>query len=106
MTCKGGAKEAAVSLPIKKFIPLELQARRDKGLCYNCNERYFPGHECRSQSFLLLQQDNESTPDNFQDLDILKDQEDIPQISLYVMMAQNSPNTIRIRGKTKNRTIF
>lgn len=40
--------------------------------------------------------------DNFQDLDILKDREDIPQINLHVMIEQNSPKTILIEGKQRN----
>lgn len=31
-------------LPIRKITPAEMQARREKGLCYNCDEPYSFGH--------------------------------------------------------------
>ncbi|MCI50689.1 hypothetical protein A2U01_0071933, partial [Trifolium medium] len=33
--------------PIKRLTPDELQDRRDKGLCYNCDDRFQPGHRCK-----------------------------------------------------------
>ncbi|OMO88582.1 Retrotransposon gag protein [Corchorus olitorius] len=41
--------------PIKRLTPAEMQARRAKGFCYNCNEQYKPGHKCCTTPFLLLQ---------------------------------------------------
>jgi hypothetical protein len=40
--------------PIKRLSPEELQARRDKGLCYNCEERYQRGHRCKRLFNLLI----------------------------------------------------
>ena len=33
----------------KRLTQSEMQARRDKGLCYNCDERFAPGHRCKKQ---------------------------------------------------------
>ena len=35
------------SYPIKKLTSEEMQARRDKGLCYNCDEKYSRNHKCK-----------------------------------------------------------
>ncbi|OMP05180.1 reverse transcriptase [Corchorus capsularis] len=42
-----------------------MQARRAKGLCYNCDDQYKPGHRCRTTPFLLLQteEDTNDAPD-------------------------------------------
>lgn len=40
--------------PVKWFSPAELQVRCEKGLCYNCDERYTVGHCCRRQFHLLV----------------------------------------------------
>lgn len=40
--------------PIKRLSPAELRARRDKGLCYNCDELYHTSHRCRRQFHLLI----------------------------------------------------
>ncbi|KAM7497180.1 hypothetical protein LguiA_021594 [Lonicera macranthoides] len=34
-------------VPVKKITPAEMQARREKGLCYNCDEQYTYGHKCK-----------------------------------------------------------
>ncbi|XP_043694404.1 uncharacterized protein LOC122645127 [Telopea speciosissima] len=39
-------------LPVRRISPTEMQERRAKGLCYNCNERFVPGHRCK-KLFLL-----------------------------------------------------
>ncbi|GJY27219.1 hypothetical protein Tco_0401945 [Tanacetum coccineum] len=31
-------------LPIKRLSPTEMAARREKGLCFNCDEAFLPGH--------------------------------------------------------------
>ena len=50
------------SLPIKKLTPAEMQKRRAEGLCYNCPEKYQPGHRCKPPQFLLLQSGYEPAP--------------------------------------------
>ncbi|GJR00748.1 putative reverse transcriptase domain-containing protein [Tanacetum coccineum] len=50
------------SLPIKKLTPVEMQKRRAEGLCYNCPEKYQPGHRCTPPQFLLLQSGNDPVP--------------------------------------------
>jgi hypothetical protein len=42
--------------PIKRLTPEELQARRDQGLCYNCDERFQRGHRCKRLFHLLIVQ--------------------------------------------------
>ncbi|KAF9619056.1 hypothetical protein IFM89_004414 [Coptis chinensis] len=31
-----------------------MRARREKGLCYNCDDQYKPGHHCKSQQLYML----------------------------------------------------
>ncbi|KAH9801652.1 hypothetical protein KPL71_001107 [Citrus sinensis] len=40
--------------PVKRLTWEEMQHRRQKGLCFNCNERFTPGHKCnRPQLFVI-----------------------------------------------------
>nr|GEZ11773.1 hypothetical protein [Tanacetum cinerariifolium] len=50
------------TLPIKRLSPTEMQKRRVEGLCYNCPEKYHPGHKCNPPKFLLLQSKHEHKP--------------------------------------------
>ncbi|GJR47921.1 hypothetical protein Tco_1316024, partial [Tanacetum coccineum] len=43
------------ALAIKRLSPAEMQKRRVDGLCFNCPEKYSPGHKCNPPKFLLLQ---------------------------------------------------
>ncbi|OMO79377.1 reverse transcriptase [Corchorus capsularis] len=47
------------AMPIKRLSPTEMQARRAKGLCFNCDDQYKPGHWCRTAPLLLLQTEDE-----------------------------------------------
>ena len=40
--------------PIKHFSEAEMQARREKGLCYNCDGKFTLGHQCIEQKIYLL----------------------------------------------------
>lgn len=44
-------------LPIKHLTKVEMQACREKYLCYNCDERYTCDHHCKSQFLLLIVSD-------------------------------------------------
>nr|KYP64598.1 Transposon Ty3-G Gag-Pol polyprotein [Cajanus cajan] len=50
-------------LPIKCLSSQQLQERRATGLCYNCEEKFHPGHRCSTPKFLLLLSHDDSTTD-------------------------------------------
>ncbi|OMP09516.1 hypothetical protein COLO4_05398 [Corchorus olitorius] len=50
------------SYPIRRLSPTKMQARHSKGLCFNCDEQFKPGHRYKTTLFLLLQ-----TEDDFYD---------------------------------------
>lgn len=49
------------TLPLRRLSAVEMQARKDKGLCFNCDERFFMGHKCKPMLFqCLLAEESES----------------------------------------------
>ncbi|CAJ2656401.1 unnamed protein product [Trifolium pratense] len=44
---------------IKRMSPAERQVRRDKGLCYWCDEKFSFTHKCPNRQMLLLQYDDD-----------------------------------------------
>ncbi|KAK8957341.1 hypothetical protein KSP39_PZI000693 [Platanthera zijinensis] len=76
----------------------ELQARKDKGLCFNCDEKYTPGHRCpKVQVFMLREEDEEDEPIHSDEVDGL----DLTEfgVSLQVMEGCSALLTLRIAGK-------
>ena len=46
--------QVAPPVPIHRITGQEARARREKGLCYYCDEKFIPGHHCeRPQLFML-----------------------------------------------------
>ena len=41
-------------LPLKRLSPEEMAIRQEKGLCFNCNEKFSRGHRCSSKFFILI----------------------------------------------------
>lgn len=50
------------TMPVRRLSPDEMQIRRTKGLCFNCDERFVPGHKCKTRPFLLLLSDDPNPP--------------------------------------------
>ncbi|KAL0430619.1 UNVERIFIED_CONTAM: Transposon Ty3-I Gag-Pol polyprotein [Sesamum radiatum] len=50
------------TLPIKRLTPAEMQARRIKSFCFNCDEWFVPGHRCKPKLFFLLLADEDVEP--------------------------------------------
>lgn len=46
------------NIPCKKFTLANLRARRGKGLCYYCDDKYDLNHKCKSTCFLLVRQED------------------------------------------------
>jgi len=45
---------ASPQIPIRHLSPAEMQDRRAKGLCFNCDEHFGSNDRCRAKQFLLL----------------------------------------------------
>ena len=54
------------SIPFKQLTPEELAVRRERELCFQCDEKFSQGHKCASSLFLLITEDNSSTLESIQ----------------------------------------
>lgn len=114
-------------LPIRKLTATEMATRKEKGLCFNCDEQFTPGHRCNKPKFLcLLINDPEECdsddpyitdypplplPDLNPNLsanhphDINPDISN-PTISLHALEGHNHPSTIRIQTSINGKTLI
>jgi hypothetical protein len=90
--------------------------RQLKGLCYNCDDKYFPGHKCKEQNLFMAISENISeedveTPLVFESLystDITPSSNppDIePVISLNSLTGFSAPQTLKLINYIKHRKV-
>ena len=75
-----------------------MQARRENGLCYNCDEKFGPGHRCKKQQIFILET-MEEADENFDIVEPLKEDEghlQVPEISLHALFCVTTPKTMRV----------
>nr|GMD89859.1 Transposon Ty3-G Gag-Pol polyprotein [Ipomoea batatas] len=49
------------ALPIRKYTTAEIREKRDKGLCFRCDQKYFSGHYCKGRFLLLIGDEDDET---------------------------------------------
>ncbi|KAK9053619.1 hypothetical protein SSX86_024693 [Deinandra increscens subsp. villosa] len=43
------------SLPLKRLTQAEMQAKKAAGICFHCDDKFQPGHPCKTPQFLLFE---------------------------------------------------
>ncbi|PNX92970.1 Ty3/gypsy retrotransposon protein, partial [Trifolium pratense] len=97
----------------RKLSPEEMASRREKGLCYNCDETFTPQHKCRGRFFLLVTEEPmESPPDLIDFTEPDPPNETTPtdaaidaQISLHALSGCTVASTIRLMGCIANHPV-
>lgn len=77
----------------------EMQSRRAQGLCFNCDEKFTPGHKCRGPQLLLLEGDfNASDVAEEKEEGLANFQEKL-EISLHARTGWSTARTMRVTAK-------
>ena len=96
-----------------RLTDAEFQARKDKGLCFHCDENFSPGHKCRKQLNILLVHDDESVEADHIDQDwapIDSDSSEVNGIhSAFVscnsVHGLSKRSTMKLKGEIRDRDI-
>lgn len=88
---------------MKRLTPEELSSRRERGLCFTCDERYHRGHKCAARVFLLVAEEEEPVPTQIDPSDPPPDPLDEmdpqqAQISLNSLVGHLAPEALRLGG--------
>ena len=95
----------AGSSQFRRLAAAEIKQKREKGLCYYCDEKYTPSHRCKVTCLLLLGE--EEVEEIQRGRELIKAEEhdteqeamkDAPEISLNAMEGQYHPSTLRMQG--------
>ncbi|XP_026443579.1 uncharacterized protein LOC113343662 [Papaver somniferum] len=98
--------------PIKRLTPAQMQAKMDKGMCYNCDVFYKPGHRCKTQQlFMLVVSDEETASPPIEDSEEetaspSTSGDTTMEIPLHALTGLVTQSTIRVPGKLLNQDIF
>ena len=107
--------EKRVIVPIQRLSQMQMKERRDKGLCYNCDDKWGPGHKCKSARLFLM----ESEESDYYELikaevyeeKIGSNNEEVlaelvePKISIHALCGSPSPKTMRFVGHIGKRAV-
>ena len=100
--------KGSTQVAIKRLSWDEMQKRRAQGLCFNCNERFTPGHKCQAPQLMLLEgciQEDE-TPEEMGGVNTTREISEIeedddgkePGITLHALTGWTVPRTMRIKA--------
>jgi hypothetical protein len=85
---------------VRRLNPAELKDRRDRGLCFNCDDKFSPGHRCK-KLFLIEgvyeEEAGHSSPAGEGEVEE-EEEFEIPEISLQAISGVPTPKTMRISG--------
>lgn len=107
------------SFPIKRLTSTEMASRRAKGLCFNCDEAFSPGHRCKSKQFLCLLAEEPQVLDNDTGELVVTDPlipteepethipptDPVPSISLHAFTGQFVHRTLKVAGSVNGQSV-
>jgi hypothetical protein len=104
-------------LKIQKLTRAEMVERQLKGLCYNCDDKYFPGHKCKEQNlFMALSEDTQEDDDDTSPIPESPETSEInppsdppaeePIISLNALTGFSVPQTLKLISYIKHRKVI
>ncbi|KAJ0436024.1 putative nucleotidyltransferase, Ribonuclease H [Helianthus annuus] len=93
--------------PTRRISNAEAKARREKGLCYYCDDKYFQGHRCtKPQFFVICDAEEIEEPPPTTDssaFDVHSDTQ--AEISFHAITGAVHPQTLRLPGKMLHKDV-
>lgn len=111
------SSHATSSLPVQKISPAQMRERREKGLCYYCDDKWNPSHRCKSPKLYLMHGSDlipedkldevfyDSTDGVTSSLDQVTLDSIAPEISLHALSGSLAPKTMRLVGLIQNHRV-
>ena len=81
-----------------------MQQRREKNLCFNCDEKFIPGLRCKNAQSLLIELCDKDEEDD----DCMARGEDAKEhlVSLHALVGESSGKTLCISGLLQQQQVF
>lgn len=88
----------------KMLTAEERKERTAKGLCFNCDESYAPGHKCRGRLF-RMDADQQCLVEVVDQQEVVEDSVATTEISMQAFSCAFNPRTIRLTGWVQGRPL-
>ncbi|KAA0040168.1 ty3-gypsy retrotransposon protein [Cucumis melo var. makuwa] len=112
--------EARRKGPRKRLSDAEFKAKREKGLCFKCDEKYHFGHKCkelevREMRMFVLHENNEeeeiieeecAPPKELNMFEVEGEVNAVVELSISSVVGLTNPGTMKVRGKLKGEEII
>ena len=99
-------------IPIKRISAAQMEERKKRGLCYNCDDKWAPGHKCKQATLFLLEGVEVSLKSNHKGQYVgdnnevgkgrRHEEETDPEITLYALVGSPSLGTMRVKGRVNS----
>ena len=95
-----------------RFTPQQLEARKAKGLCFNCDNKYNKGHKCGEKKLFYIDceeeeaQEQEQEPSQDENIEAISSKELTPMISCNALAGISTPQTFNIEGYIKKKKLI
>ncbi|KAK0608629.1 hypothetical protein LWI29_033588 [Acer saccharum] len=94
------------NIPFRRITSQEARERKERGLCFYCDERFTPGHRCQHpQLFMIEDLSPTDEPNSSESTTEPTEEEFIPEISFHAIAGTTHPQTLRVVGKLRNREV-
>jgi hypothetical protein len=114
----GSTPRNSSAVPVQKLSSAQMKEHRDKGLCYNCDDKWNPTHKCKSPKLYLMHGCDSFSEEKLGEVSYEDsvDGEDSPvapivtevsdpEISLHAIAGSVSPTTMRLVGLLRNQRV-
>ncbi|KAH6766455.1 hypothetical protein C2S52_017438 [Perilla frutescens var. hirtella] len=96
--------KATNTLPVRRLTPAQIREKREKGECFNCDQKWSVSHRCPNRSLMILvmeegedtldEEDGQNDEGNEDENIIIKDIS-----SLNSMFGKMAPRSLRLKGR-------
>ncbi|KAL9444267.1 hypothetical protein AB3S75_017449 [Citrus x aurantiifolia] len=98
---------------VRRLSDSELQKKREKGLCYRCDEKWAPGHRCKKKELAVLltydmdeaeQEEEEGLAEGDPELEAAEINHGI-EVSLNSVVGLTTPKTMKLKGNIEEQEV-
>ena len=121
ITLRGtSGEEVRKAGPTKRLSDAEFQSRKEKGLCFCCNEKYSHDHKCKTKEqrelcMLVVMAENEEYEIIEEDdteqkelnvVEVVQEEQTVVVLSINSVVGLSNPVTMKVKGKLQGKEII